>query len=54
MKKYNEILKINRLYRCENCFAIYENKIRAENCHGGNIDVFERRMKRIKSYEVKK
>ena len=50
MKQYNKILRTKRLYECSNCMAFYENRQRAENCHAGNVGVFEVSMKRLKDY----
>ncbi len=51
MTVYNKVLKQNRLYRCENCMAIYETRKRTENCHDGNVSVFSVVMIRLKDYK---
>jgi hypothetical protein len=39
-----------RLYKCESCYAYYENKNRAEICHNEGISVYEVEMIKISKH----
>ncbi len=53
-KKLNGDKKMKRIYKCDNCFAYYENKERAKKCHYGDIVIYEIVMNRVKDYHKRK
>ncbi len=50
MTQYNKILRTKRLYKCENCASLYQNRARAERCDFGDVSIFEVTMKRLRDY----